>query len=464
MRSVGILSFLGAFLWAQALQVERITTRLPVRTVRLPRPLPQARQQNLPWLLPNQDFTIVPDAADEPYKGDTLISNGTGPNTRNNPPQACIGTFFDSLEAALAYIVLANERIRLEDNRGAICIQNTDSCLHLDGGIAERYDFTPDAGNFNRTVTIKGVAVALVNFAQNRNQACQISLAPPGGANDPDGAYTFTYSLYPSQQVRWGNNPGRPGTAPEAVAVRSATKRASELRVIPPGNQSGPQCVNPQESVVEMFDFVYFQRPLDITDSASYYVAVETEAYNLRNYVLTDTLYFMWGPAYNGNPNNHPCFNGDTALLGRSLVSMAYYDTTTGEFALRRPEQSWIPIFFFGLPIFRNGLNWVVFPIVYAQDIGGGVWIEGAYQRFLTPYPNPTTDCFYLRLNSQEATTLNTMLYTLDGREVKRWAPRPVPSGESTIALDVGDLPMGHYLLRVQSSLGAAAFHVTILR
>lgn len=456
------------FGWAQQVQVPAQIGR-PVRPIRLPGYLlstPQGRIQSLPWLQPNQDYAIVPDPTNDPdYAGDTLISNGTGPNTRSNPPAACIGTFFDSLEAEAAYPAVGNFR----DIAGSV---SPPLIAFLDGAIAERYDITPDLGNVNRTVSIKGIALLLVNFSGTNGCIPQLQAPTPDSLND--GAYTLFYTLHPARTYSWGTpfyNPARPGTYPQAP-VRTTTKPISDVRI---GNlllgESGTNCPLPQgtpPSITELFDFAYFSTPLDITDSASYYVSVGTERYNLKTYNLTDTLFFLMGPAYAGPMTNHPCFTGDTAIIGRSLVSWAIYDTSSGDFYAKPSGLSptlpdWAPTHLFGPPI-NKGLNWVLFPIVYAQDITTGVWIRGDKLSIMSPYPNPATECFHLRVQAPTPTEVTLYLYTLDGRWVKTWGPRSLSAGESTLSLDTGDLPAGSYLLRVQSPLGAAAFHLTILR
>ncbi|RMF48813.1 MAG: T9SS C-terminal target domain-containing protein, partial [Bacteroidetes bacterium] len=222
-------------------------------------------------------------------------------------------------------------------------------------------------------------------------------------------------------------------------------------------------------SITEIFDFAYFSQPLDITDSASYYVVASTERYNINTYNLTDTIYFLYGPATAGSLSNHPCFNGDTVRIGRSLISWGWYDTTAsgGNFygspsSLSSSLPDWLPTHLFGPPI-NQGLNWVVFPIVYAQDVVTGVWLHGAKGDILTPYPNPATECFHLKVRTGAPTAMQFYLYTLDGRLVHAWPERQLTAGENAITLDVGSLPAGSYLLRAHSDLVHGAFHVTIL-
>ena len=458
-----------ALLWAQTVQldVERIRPRGTV-SLRMPGSLPALRTSSLPWLQPNQDYATVPATANDPdYAEDTLISNGTGPNTRSNPPSACIGTFFDSLEQYVAYPLVSNERLKVGSG-----IPTMGIAPYYDGAIAERYDITPDLGGVDRTVTIKGVALLLINFSSGNG--CAPTLADPSPGSGPNG-YTYTYALHPAQpfdyQFFYGQS--RPGTIPASTPTRSTTRTIDQVRI---GNillsESGSQCPT-GSSVIELLDFAYFDTPLDITDSASYYVVVSTERYNINTYNLTDTLYFLYGPAYSGNINSHPCFNGDTVVLGRSLISWALYDTTNnpttgGEFygtpsQLNPTFPDWIPLHLFGPP-FSNGLNFVAFPIVYAQDnISTGVWIRGGTGEIMTPYPNPTTDCFSLRVRVPAASSIQLALHTLDGRVVKSWPSRSLEAGEALISVDVTDIPSGTYLLRAQSDVVRAAFQVTVL-
>ncbi|GIV25109.1 MAG: hypothetical protein KatS3mg026_0801 [Bacteroidia bacterium] len=457
----------GALLWAQSVQLDlsRFAPRGTV-SLRMPNSAPALRTTSLPWLQPNQDFTTVPNGASDPdYAGDTLISNGTGPNTRSNPPAACVGTFFDSLEQAAAYLLVSNERFKLGPGVSSLGI-----APYYDGAIAERYDITPDKDGVNRTVTIKGIALLLLNYLPAN--PCSPSLADPSPGQGASG-YTYTYALYQASPYSYGSpfyTPARQGTIPNPTSVRSVSKTLDQVQL---GNlllnNTGPQCPPATSSITELFDFVYFPTPLDITDSASYYVVVSTERYNINTYSLTDTIYFLYGPSSASPIPSHPCFNGDTVRLGRSLISWAFYDTTAsgGDFygtpsSLSSSLPDWLPTHLFGPPI-DQGLNFVAFPIVYAQDIVTGVWIRGGNGEILTPYPNPTTDCFHLKVRTPAASTLQLVLHSLDGRTVKVWPVRPLEAGENVLAVDVADVPAGTYLLRARSEAVQAAFQVTIL-
>ncbi len=466
MKTIAILS-LGAFLWAQSVQINPSSLKpRGVVNLRMSGSSPALRTTTLPWLLPNQDYAIVPATASHPdYADDTLISNGTGPNTRANPPSACVGTFFDSLEQEAAYLPVSNQRLKVGPGISQLGI-----APYYDGAIAERYDITPDLGGTDRTVTIKGVAVLLINNPLSTN-GCTPTLSDPSPGQGRN-AYTFTYALHASRPVDYSFFYGssRPGTIPATTPTRVDTHTIDEVRI---GNallgQSGSQCPTGTTSITELFDFAYFDTPLDITDSTSYYVVISTERYNINTYNLTDTLYFLYGPAYSGGINAHPCFNGDTVRLGRSLISWAFYDTTsTGGQFYNTPSQlnstvpDWIPVHFFGPPL-NKGLNFVAFPIVYANDIGMGVWIRGGVGEILTPYPNPATECVQLRVRAPVSSTLQLALHTVDGRLVKSWPPRSLGAGEELVSVDVTEVPTGSYILRAQSEAVRAAFHVTIL-
>ncbi len=469
MRRIALLSMM-ALLGAQSVQLDpgRIKPRGTV-SLRIKGDSPALRTSTLPWLLPNQDYAIVPATASDPnYAEDTLISNGTGPNTRSNPPAVCLGTFFDSLEQSAAYPIVSNERFKVGSG-----IPSMGIAPYYDGAIAERYDIAPDLGGVNRTVIIKGVALLLINFPSASSNACAPTLADPSPSSGPNG-YTFTYALHSARpfDYQFFYNQSKPGTIPASTPTRIDTHTIDQIRI---GNlllgNSGAQCPT-GSSVTELFDFAYFSTPVDITDSTSYYVVISTERYNINTYNLTDTLYFLYGPAYSGNINSHPCFNGDTVRLGRSLISWALYDTTSnpttgGEF-YGTPSQvsptlpDWIPLHRFGPPL-SNGLNFVAFPIVYAENITTGVWIRGGTGEILTPYPNPTTDCLNLKVRAPAPSSIQLALHTLDGRVVKSWPLRPLEAGENLISVDVTDVPSGNYLLRAQSDAVRAAFQVTVL-
>ncbi|MCS7188565.1 MAG: T9SS type A sorting domain-containing protein [Bacteroidia bacterium] len=475
MKRVSILIGIAALVWAQQIQVPSSLPELrPRGVVQVSAKYwnsSHARTQSLGWLLPNQDFVIVPDPTNDPdYAGDTLISNGTGPNTRTNPPTVCVGTFFDSLDMVGAYILLGNERFKLF----TVSTNPLGLCAFLDGAYAERYDISPDLGGTDRTVSIKGVAAWIVNISGGNPCAPTIGAPTP---DNGDGEYTITYELYPARNYTWGSpfyTPSRQGTILGTTVVRSVSKPMSQVRI---GNGafggSGPSCPgfagNPPH-IAEVFDFAYFPQPLYITDSASYYVVLRTERYNLNTFNFIDTLYVTYGPGNSGfNPANHPCYNADTVRIGRSLISWAVYDTVSGEFyddpsGLQPTLPDWLPLHLLLNPPLDKGLNYVIFPIVYSQDLGTGVWIHGDRQSFMTPYPNPTTDCFHVKFRSASSSQVELHLYTTDGRWVKSWPAYSVPAGESQVVVDVTDVPGGTYVLRVRSELGQAAFQVNILR
>lgn len=464
--------------WAQQLRLEKLPSP---REVRIPATLlrsPQARTQNLGWLLPNQSYMTVPAPTNDPdYAGDTLISNGVGPNTRSNPPTACLGTFFDSLDAVGAYLIIGNERLQVTRGGG---IPNPCDNLFLDGAIAERYDIDPDLGGADRTVSIKGIAAWIVNFGGSSGN-CNPQLSAPD-PDDGDNAYTLTYSLYnvKTQNYNVVYSPPRTGTAPDQP-IRTTTRPISDVRIGNAAfNESGPNCpsfTNTQNPhLAEVFDFAYFDTPVDITDSTSYYVVIATERYNVGGtsatappaYTLTDTLYFLYGPTSSLGLNNHPCYNADTVRPGRSLLSWALYDTCSGSYSGLLSDlgsfPDWVPMHALYDPPLNRGLNWIAFPIVYAQTLTTGMWIHGDQQSIMTPYPNPAVDCINLRLRGDMPAQVEAQLYTLDGRWVKAWPTQHAAAGEVQLTLDTGDVPAGTYLLRVQSERARAAFQVTILR
>ncbi|MCX8112940.1 MAG: T9SS type A sorting domain-containing protein [Bacteroidia bacterium] len=463
-------------IWAQqGVELLKLPQPRPIRQAR-PLYLPvQMRTQSLGWLLPNQDFAIVPSPTNDPdYAGDTLISNGVGPNTRSNPPAQCLGAFFDSLETALAYAIVGNERFKFEGSG----IQSLGIALYYDGAIAERYDFSPDLGGTDRTISIKGIAALLYNLSQTTSNPCNPSLATPVPDSLNDGAYTFFYAVYPARSYTWGApfySQSRPGTIPGSTPVRLASKPLSNIRLANGfEGDMGPRCPMPGSassfSITEFFDFVYFSTPLDITDSASYYLSVGTERYNINTYTLTDTIYFFYGPAFNGVLSNHPCLNGDTTRIGRSLFSWAFYDTTSagGDFysnpsSLAPVFPDWVPMHAVSPPSLKGGLNWVLFPIVYEHTLSMGSWIRGDAWSVMTPYPNPSTECFHVRFEAPKPTEVRGSLYTMEGRLVKSWPARSLSAGVVETLWDVADVPAGSYLFRLDSELGRAAFHVTIL-
>lgn len=104
MRTLALLSAV-ALVWAQGWELRPLPQP---RKVEIPARLlqsPSLRTQSLGWLQPNQSYMVVPDPTnDTDYAGDTLISNGVGPNTRPSAPTGCIGTFFDTLDAVGAYL------------------------------------------------------------------------------------------------------------------------------------------------------------------------------------------------------------------------------------------------------------------------------------------------------------------------------------------------------------------------
>lgn len=431
--------------------------------------LPQMRTTNLPWLLPNQNVKVVPSTniTRPDFAGDTLLANGVGSNVRDNPPQGCVGTFFDSLEANFAYPAFGIER----DTIQTVQIGNRAYYLCTNGGVAERYDIVPRRDSPRRRVAIKGVAALILNYSAGNG--CEPTTAAPAPEYVEDGAYTLIYAIMPSQNVRrWPFfNPPRSGTKPADSLVRVQTKPLSEVRLANViKGQRGPSCPEPTRNqpdyVVQLLDFAYFSQPLIISDSASYYVSVMSEIFNRKTFNLRDTLHFCMGPGSALPPDRHPCLTADTVQLGRSVFSVGLYDTTNGSFigvpVMDTLVLDWVPVG--GL---ARQLNFIVFPIIYdflGEPTSLGSWIRAGTQNIMTPYPNPTTDCFHLRFESEESTTVHAYLYTPDGRLVKSYTPQSISAGEAQLTLDVQDVPLGTYVLRVESELGRAVFQVTILR
>ncbi|MEN3041465.1 MAG: hypothetical protein ABDH66_08025, partial [Bacteroidia bacterium] len=335
-----------ALLWAQQINLNNLQLRLnrPMRKIPLTYNGAALRTQSLGWLLPNQDYTIVPGTVSDPnYANDTIIGNGAGRNLSSSTPAFCEGAFFDSLGTNLAYLFLGNERIKF-----ATASQSMGLAFFYDGNLAERYDISPDRGGTNRTVSIKGIATLMFNFPSTSGDPCAPNLPTPSPDSLGDGSYTFFYRLLPAQAHQWDSpfySPPRNGTIAGNTPIRTASKKTEDIRLANAlNNQSGPQCpsIGPTTQLSELFDFVYFSTPVDVTDSASYYVMVGSERYNVNTYILTDTIYLFLGPA-SSDPNTYPCYNREGGRPGRSLFSIAIYDTVNGTF-FGTPSQ-------FGLPI-----------------------------------------------------------------------------------------------------------------
>ncbi|MCS7297103.1 MAG: T9SS type A sorting domain-containing protein [Bacteroidia bacterium] len=422
------------------------------------------RTANLAWLLPNQDYVTIPatPSTEPDFAEDTLISNGVGPNTRQNPPAACVGTFFDSLLSAFAYPVFGIER----DTILRLDIQGTLYYLCTNGGVAERYDIVPRRAGSAWRVGIKGVATAIINFAGS--QPCEPATSAPSPDPVADGAYTLFYRIYPAERVMWPlYDPPRAGAKPSSDSIiAEVTKPLSQVRLINRLlDEEGPNCPEVSQSFLEVFDFAYFESPVVVRDSGSYYIALESEVFNRNTFNLADTLYFFMGPRTSGDIESHPCLTGDTLFAGRSVFSVGLYNASTGVYE--------------GAPVLQGGfivdwapvggiaaqLNFVLFPIIYAYEdqTASGTWINGGTQSIMTPYPNPTTECLNLRFESQRASEIRLTLYSLEGRIVKAWSPFAIPAGEAQLSVDVHDIPSGTYILRVESELARAAFEVTVL-
>ena len=81
----------------------------------------------------------------------------------------------------------------------------------------------------------------------------------------------------------------------------------------------------------------------------------------------------------------------------------------------------------------------------------------------LTAYPNPTAGVLTVALGLVAPARVGLEVYDVLGRRVHVVEPRALPTGETTMALDLGVLPAGTYVVRVTGAVSAPE-RITVVR
>jgi hypothetical protein len=79
----------------------------------------------------------------------------------------------------------------------------------------------------------------------------------------------------------------------------------------------------------------------------------------------------------------------------------------------------------------------------------------------MTIYPNPASGKIYFQANCRLAETLNVEVYNILGVTVGNWYIH-VPSGKYTSDLDIGNLQVGFYFLKLTGSECQAVYQFII--
>ena len=423
---------------------------------------------SLGWLLPSQDADTVPATSNTlpDYAGDTLIANNAGEDIDPNISSVCNHSFFDSLPELGAYLLWNSDRITFFGNYLHGGTQPGDTVFFLGGGVAERYDIDATSlNNQNQSLYIKGVAALIQN---NINSPPSLRCNPRtdevnGGPWTGDNAYTVAYQLLDTVEVDYPiGNDFRHGTYPNTSAnglIAEITRPLNDIRIS--HNVADGRCVSLSNSWLELLDHAYFDQPIEIQGSKSFYVALRFDLYVPDGDNLLDTLFTRFGPAY-ALPGG-TCLTADTSFAGRNMVLTPGFRISTSEFIY--PDE-WYPQYYL-LNVNGTGrgldLNFLIFPIVYVTSpTNSAPVVRNGSVAFSAPYPNPAVDCLHLNVESPAATPLRLALYTSEGRLVRSWN-RTLQSGTNTVAVDL-EVPAGAYLLQAQSAYGTATFWVNVVK
>jgi len=424
---------------------------------------------DLGWLKPSQDADTVPTTPNTipDYAGDTLIANNAGDDIDPNIPSVCNYSFFDSLSNG-AYLIWNQNRITFLGNYLHGGTAPGDTVFFIGGGVAERYDIdaTP-LNDQNQSLYIKGVAALIQN---NRNSPLSLRCNPRtgevrGGPWPNDNAYTVAYQLLDTIEVDYpiddAGTEFRHGSYPDTSAnglIAEITRPLNSIRIT--FNSADGQCVS-GSSVLELLDHAYFDQPIEIQGSKSFYVALRFDLYVPGVDAVFDTLYTRLGPAYDYPGGT--CLTADTFFAGRNLLLTPGFKRSTSTFIY---PNEWYPQYYlFSFEETGRGLdlNLLIFPIVYVSSSTASTpVVRNGSMAFSAPYPNPAVDCLHLSVESPAATTLRLTLYTSEGRLVRSWN-RTLQSGTNTVAVDL-EVPAGAYLLQAQSPYGAATFWVNVVK
>jgi len=426
---------------------------------------------SLGWLKPSQDADTVPITPNTlpDFAGDTLLANNAGEDIDENISSVCHHSFFDSLPELGAYLLRNQAGITSLGNYLRGGTGQSDTVFFIGGGVAERYDIDATSlSNQNQSIYIKGVAALIQNnFNSPRSLGCNPRTGEVnGGPWTGDNAYTVAYQLLDTIEVDYqvdvDGSDFRHGTYPNTSAdglIAEKTRPLTDIRIS--YNVADGRCVSLSNSWLELLDHAYFDQPIEIRGSKSFYVALRFDLYVPGGDILLDTLFTRLGPAY--DLDGGTCLTADTFFAGRNMILTPGFRVSTSEFIY--PDEWYPQYYLFNVDGTGRGLdlNFLIFPIVYvASSTTSAPVVRSGSIAFSAPYPNPAVDCLHLNVESPAATTLRLMLYTSEGRLVRSWN-RTLQSGTSTVAVDL-EVPAGAYLLQAQSPYGAATFWVNVVK
>jgi hypothetical protein len=260
---------------------------------------------SLGWLQPSQDADTVPTTPRTlpDFAGDTLLANNAGQDIDGNISDVCHHSFFDSLPNTGAYLIWNRDRVTFLGNYLHGGTAPRDTVFFIGGGVAERYDINASSLNDqNQSLYIKGVAAFIQN---NHNSPLSLRCTPrtgevSGGPWPNDQVYTVAYQLLDTIQVYYpiddDDDDLRLGSYPDTSAnglIAEKTKPLNDIRIA--YNVTNNRCVTQSRSWLERLDHAYFDQPIEIRGSKSFYVALRFDLYVPGANTLLDTLFTRLG-------------------------------------------------------------------------------------------------------------------------------------------------------------------------
>jgi hypothetical protein len=82
----------------------------------------------------------------------------------------------------------------------------------------------------------------------------------------------------------------------------------------------------------------------------------------------------------------------------------------------------------------------------------------------LKAYPNPAGHQVRFEFSLSEKNTAELAIYNLTGQKVKSILNEPLQAGHYSVINNVSDLPVGNYLIRIQSGEFVKTMPLTVVR
>lgn len=454
----------------------------------------------LTWLLPHQDadtvrktrhtlpFSVGSGGQTLNVGGDTIIASGTGsdiPSSNIADPAACNHNFFDSLVAAGGYLGglftqgphLGRVFYLIGSPLYEYYVQG-DTHYYDGGGGAQRYIF-----NFAGMLDfhVKGIATLLLkNRFGTPTQRCQ-TLTTSYDTWDGDDVPEAVFFVANADTVTW---PGLGmGTYVNQIIARE-TIRVQNIRYGLFRNEG--QCILPESpnsdpigQLTERLHYVYFQNPVRLgpnnvsnpsyKDSVFYFGFIFDRKANPvpTTPQVLDSIYGVVAPSARGfTPQTLPCRHDLEYYMnvGRVMTMDNAYSASRGwVYASFVPEP-----YAWGANQTGYLLDFCIFPIVQVTldpnaHVGKPI-VSNDVSSFSAPYPNPATDCVHLGVELATEGRVTMTFYDAKGQVIKE-VERSLPAGLTQVAVDVGDLPAGAYILMARSSIGGgASFWINIVK